>query len=348
MAFALLLAPRIFADHDGDAGGDDSGRPIVVHAQPVPPGVGGDDGAGGDRVGRLRYRAVLHLTSDSEDFGGFSGLSISGRRVTAISDQGHWLTATLELDPRGSVTGLGAARMGRLCDDDGSPVAWERRDAEEIQHLPGRGYLVSFERHHRIVLYETPKNGSGAKHPLSAAGASAFDRVPVSFPFPPAIVPTQRNKGMEAVAVLPDGRLLTFAEELRTIDDDIIGWIGHPDTGDWRHLILPSGDDFLPTGASLLPGGDLVLLARSYKRETGNRIRLLLLESASLIPDSRLRPIELAHIEPPSTIDNMEAVAIGVGPAGETLIYLLSDNNYNDDQRTLLMQFELLETRNSR
>ena len=322
VALALLLALWIAADHDGAAG---VGRPIVVHAQPIPPG-GGD----GDRVGSLRYRAILHLTSAAEDFGGFSGLSIAGRHVTAVSDQGHWLTASLELDPSGTVTGLGSARMGRLCDDDGAPVAWERRDAEEIQYLPGHGYLVSFERHHRIVLY-----------PESDNGGFAFDGAPSPFSFPPAIVYTRRNKGMEAVALLPDGRLLTFAEELRTIDDDIIGWIGHPDAGDWRHLTLPSPGDFLPTGAAVLPGGDLLLLVRSYSEGTGNMIRLLRLEAADLTPGSRLQPIELARIEPPATIDNMEAVAIGTGPGGETLIYLLSDDNYSQTQRTLLMQFEL-------
>ncbi len=322
VAVTLLLAPPIVA-----GGGDGTGRPIVVHAQPTPHG----SDAAGERVGRLRYRTILHLTSDSEDFGGFSGLSITGRRVTAVSDQGHWLTAALELDARGTLTGLGSARMGRLCDDDGAPVAWERRDAEEIQHLPGHGYLVSFERHHRIVVY-----------PESGNGTSAFDGVPRPFPFPPAIVLTRRNKGMEAVAVLPDGRLLTFAEDLRTIEDDIIGWIGDPRAGDWRHLTLPGLGDFLPTGAAVLPGGDLLLLMRNYSKETGNLIRLLLLEAASLRPGARLQPAELARIEPPATIDNMESVAIGTGPGGETLIYLLSDDNYNDTQRTLLMQFELL------
>ncbi len=342
LAVALLLVPPLVADRDAGAGSFDAGRPITIHAQSIPPGTGGDAaGQAGDRVGRLRHRAILHLTSDHDDFGGFSGMSISGGHLTAVSDQGHWLAAELELDPRGTVTGLRTARMGRLCDDDAAPVAWERRDAEEIQHLPGRGYLVSFERHHRIVLYAASDNGAAS--PQRTSGATAFDRIPLPFPFPPGIVSTQRNKGMEAVAILSDGRLLTFAEDLRTIENDIIGWIGHPEIGDWRHLILPAFEDFLPTGASLLPGGDLLLLARSYTRETGNRIRLLLLESSGLTPGARLRPIELARIEPPATIDNMEAVAVGTGPNGESLIYLMSDNNYNDDQRTLLMQFELLD-----
>ncbi len=307
------------------------GRPISVSAQPVPLG-----GVTGDRLGRLRYRAGLHLTSDSEDFGGFSGLTLHGGRMTAVSDQGHWLTAELTLDSQGTLLGLEAARMGSLCDDDGSPVAWERRDAEEIQQLPGRGFLVSFERHHRIFLYETSGNGTS---PRTAAPVGR----PRAFPFPPAIVPTRRNKGMEAIALLPDGRLLTFAEDLRTIEDDIIGWIGRPGAGDWRHLTLATLEDFLPTGATVLPAGDVILLERSYSKEIGNRVRLMLLEAASLVPDARLRPTELARLEPPATVDNMEAVAAHTGPDGNILIYLMSDDNYNAEQRTLLMQFELID-----
>ena len=323
-----LILTIVLALPAADAG--NASGPIVIRAQPVPL-----NGSSGDRVGQLRFLKALHLTSDSENFGGFSGLTIDGdQRLTAVSDRGYWLTADLRLDARGTLIHVDDGRMGELCDDDGSPVAWERLDAEEIQPLPGRGYLVSFERHHRIVLYATD-NGS-------AYGPMAFDDPPRPFPSPPAIATTRRNKGMEAVALLQDGRLLTFAEDLRTVEGDMIGWIGHPEEGDWRHLILPAHEDFLPTGAAVLPGGDVLLLSRSYRREIGNRIRLLRLDADHLTPGSRLQPVELARIEPPATTDNMEAVAIGSGPDDRVLIYLLSDDNYNDEQRTLLMQFELL------
>ncbi len=93
----------------------------------------------------------------------------------------------------------------------------------------------------------------------------------------------------------------------------------------------------------VLPEGDVILLERSYSKERGNRVRLMLLEAASLVPDARLLPTELARLEPPATVDNMEAVAVHPGPGGEVLLYLMSDNNFNQGQRTLLMQFELLD-----
>ena len=40
-------------------------------------------------------------------------------------------------------------------------------------------------------------------------------------------------------------------------------------------------------------------------------------------------------------IDNMEAVAVHEGPGGETRITLVSDNNFNDWERNLLLEFSL-------
>ncbi len=39
----------------------------------------------------------------------------------------------------------------------------------------------------------------------------------------------------------------------------------------------------------------------------------------------------------------MEGIAARRGPGGETLIYLISDDNFHPWQRTLLLMFELAE-----
>ena len=70
--------------------------------------------------------------------------------------------------------------------------------------------------------------------------------------------------------------------------------------------------------------------------------RVMKLELA--VDESRqtLAPRELALFEPPLTLDNFEAVDARRGPGGETLIYLLSDDNFSFRQRSLLL-FELKE-----
>jgi hypothetical protein len=37
----------------------------------------------------------------------------------------------------------------------------------------------------------------------------------------------------------------------------------------------------------------------------------------------------------------MEALAVHTGPAGDTLITMVSDNNFNDWERNLLLEFSL-------
>jgi hypothetical protein len=53
----------------------------------------------------------------------------------------------------------------------------------------------------------------------------------------------------------------------------------------------------------------------------------------------------IAEFLPPVTVDNFEGVAVRRGEDGETLVYVLSDDNFNPDQRTLLLMFELGERR---
>ena len=43
------------------------------------------------------------------------------------------------------------------------------------------------------------------------------------------------------------------------------------------------------------------------------------------------------------TIDNMESVAVHTAPDGELRILIGSDNNFNDWQRTLLLEFALAD-----
>ena len=50
---------------------------------------------------------------------------------------------------------------------------------------------------------------------------------------------------------------------------------------------------------------------------------------------------EIARLGPTLTIDNMEGIAARRGARGETLLYLVSDDNFTVLQRTLLHMFEL-------
>ncbi len=62
-----------------------------------------------------------------------------------------------------------------------------------------------------------------------------------------------------------------------------------------------------------------------------------------MIEGARLKGEELGRFAPPYPIDNMEGIAAWRTPEGATRILLLSDDNFNPLQRTLLLLFELKE-----
>ncbi len=43
------------------------------------------------RTGRLRLLGAVRLDSPARNFGGFSAISVTGRRVTLLDDSGNWV-----------------------------------------------------------------------------------------------------------------------------------------------------------------------------------------------------------------------------------------------------------------
>ncbi len=219
-------------------------------------------------IGALRHLAAVVLTSEDERFGGFSGLTlVDGRELTAISDRGHWWTASLEHDASGRLRGVRNSKMGPLLDTDDRPVKGRaRRDAEELLRLPDDSWLVSFEGDHRLWRY-----GATVKGPGPPTGR------PEVVPVPAGLASAGHNSGLEAMAWLGGSRMLLLTEDMRTEDGTIQGWVGPSNGRAWQPLALTATGSFKPTGAAALPNGDVLLLERSFDIVTGVRIRVSVL-----------------------------------------------------------------------
>jgi hypothetical protein len=279
------------------------------------------------RVGRLAWRGGLLITSPDDRWGGLSGLEVSpdGKRMVAVSDRGHWVTAELAYDRAGRLSGIGNARIGELPGKNGKPLKdKKRRDAEALAALDGR-LLVAFERKHRIWRYP--------------AAAEPFALAPDSLAKPPGLKDAPNNHGAEALTALADGGILAITQDDGE-DGDFAAYLQR--RGKWSRLRYRAGaGDFEPTGAALLPDGDVVVLERHFNWLGGLAARLVRLAAAEIGPDRLLLGREIARLRPPLTLDNMEGVAARRGPRGETLIYLISDDNFSLLQDTLLLMFEL-------
>src|SRR5262245_58395908 len=89
--------------------------PIDVVATPVMP----DTGSPPVTTGQLEYLAGFALTSDSQTFGGLSGMSLSadGATLTALADTGTWFRLALRHDATGRLVGVAGGESERLKDE---------------------------------------------------------------------------------------------------------------------------------------------------------------------------------------------------------------------------------------
>ena len=281
-------------------------------------------------VGPLEFLAGYELSSESEYWGGLSGIVVSadGELLTAVADTGHWYRIGLENDAAGRLTGFIGAESGWLLDTQGKPPKEKTYgDAESITALPDGNFLVAFEEKHRIWLYKKPPNDHALTQPAVVAGA------------PPAIAKLPRNGGIEAMARVPSGEYLLLSESGVTADGDRLGWLGR--RRKWAELRLAPTGSFEPSDLALLPNGDLLLLERRVNLLDGFVSRLSVIDAQTLAPGAVLQPRELAILSSPLNVDNFEAVAAQRAPDGSTLVYILSDDNQLAMQRTLLLQFRL-------
>lgn len=268
------------------------------------------------------------LGSGSIHFGGWSGLRMRDGVMTAVSDRGYWLQVPLEADGQLRET---EARLGPLIGPDGEPLRDDdQRDAEDLVALPDGGWLVSFERNHRLWLYPP-------------GAATPFSTPPVALPAPDDIGGLPYNGGIEAMALLPDGRLLLLAEGA---DGDTVarGWITAAPlspTPQWQTLTLAGDGHHRPTAAAVADGA-LWVLERSWGLLTGfsNQLRRIPLDRVQA--GGTLAGPVVARFDAPPVADNFE----GLDAVADRLI-ALTDDNYNGLQRTLLLMFRPVHAESS-
>ncbi len=280
-------------------------------------------------VGRLLWRGGISMRANSRSFGGWSDLHVTadGRTLTSISDEGPWFTATIDYDADGNLAGLSNGQIGKLRDLDGQPLADKAEaDAEGMARLPDGSWLVAFERHHRLWRYRTL-----GSTPVPFEGPAEIDRQP-------------KNGGIEALTALADGRIIAISEEYSLRPGTLVGWIGQPAKDgryEWRAFEYAKTPDFSPTAIAMLPDGSFATIERAFDMVRGVRCRVMRFEASELKPGGTVRAEELAWLASPYTVDNLEGLAATKGAHGETLLWLISDDNFNPLQRNILLLFEL-------
>jgi hypothetical protein len=293
----------------------------MLDAAPVAVAADAIDIVGGELNG-LTLVGAWELRGDHARFGGFSGLLIKDGRLIAISDQGWWLGASLQLQDGG--LRVANASMAPMHDGEGDRYTKSGGDAEGLTLLGDR-LAVSFERDHRLMmLRETGRMGATLQ--------------------PRSFEQFRSNKGLEALASLPDGRMILFAEGT---DADGIPMFVLASPTETDEIVtearLPQPSAHPVTGADVGPDGRLYLVLREYSVLSGVSIRIM---RYALGPDGfpEAETAEtLAAFNAASGIDNMEGISLERRSDGRTSLWLISDDNYRWTQRTLLIQFGVMD-----
>jgi hypothetical protein len=318
-------------------------KPLTVLEGPTPTSITAlpidfdRSNPGRKEFGRLIFRSGLNLYAKTRHFGGYSGLALdpSGRSLLALSDAGTWLRATLDYDGR-KLRGLSDAVLGPLV--DGKPLRDDaERDSEgmtlaEDDTRQGTAY-VSFERKHRIARYPFTTERFG---PPSG-----------TIPLPAAAKGMVANRGIEAMALIRTGKLkgtlVAFAEGRADKNGNLIGWlIGGPTPGG---ILLKRLAGFDITDAAPLPDGGIVILERRFRFSEGIKMRIRRVAPSEIKREAVIQGEVLLEANDSLNIDNMEAIAVHRAQSGETVLTLMSDDNFSPLQRTLIMQFALPETK---
>jgi hypothetical protein len=291
----------------------------------------------GESVQGLVWRGGLELHGSSDAFGGLSGLGFTGDdgRLVMVTDRGNFVSGQLIYDEAHSPVSLVGVTIEAIQNSRGAnlprPYA---RDAEALAVIVREGtptgVRVGFENLTRVADFELV--GGVPRGPAREVA------------IPEWLTATRTNQTLEAVCIAPPASPIAGSTLLLTegvIDDDGFhsAWLlGRSDKGP---LSYRSGAGTDPSDCAFLPNGDLLVLERGVALLSFH-VRLKRVAAADVRPGAHMVG-EILLEATGADIDNMEGIATHTAPDGSIRITLVSDDNFNDWQRSLLLEFSLPE-----
>jgi hypothetical protein len=285
------------------------------------------------RFGALEFRGGLALSSHDQAFGGISALHMEpdGAHFVAVTDNGSWLKARI-VYAGDTPVGLADTEMAPALGPDGTPLAAKHwYDLESLAERDGKFY-VGIERVNQIVKFDLRKDGFAARgKPIT---------VPNDFKT------FTYNKSLECLASPPSGAPL--AGSLIAVTEHSLDRAGNHrafvlNGNHVERFSVKRSDDFDVSDCTILPPNDLLLLERSFSPLRGVAMRIRRISLASVKDGALVDGAPLITADLGFQIDNMEGIGVHRTPSGETVLTLVSDDNFSVIQRNLLLQFTLAD-----
>lgn len=300
------------------------------------------------RFGSLQFRSGLALTSRFPGFGGLSGIRLDakGERFISFSDKGSWFTGRIVYQGA-EMTGLADVEAAPMLGADGKPITARGWFDSESIAVDGSFVYIGLERVNQVLRFDFSK---GFTRSLAEV-----------VPMPPAVKKLPFNRGLEALVMVPKdqskdqpknqtkgakelalaGTLIALSERGLDANGDLIAFlVGGPSPGQFSVRRTNAYDI---SDATLLPSGELLVLERKFSLVDGIGIRIRRIPLASLAPGALVDGPVIFEADLGYEIDNMEGIDSFVTPEGDTVLTMVSDDNFSMIQRTLLLQFTLVE-----
>ena len=273
-----------------------------------------------DAAGAMRFVRGWHLSSPHSRFGGFSAVGrIGPDRFQLVGDNGWWTRLTL--NPDGDVSDV---RIRLLPTPGGGQSRKTLSDAEAMHVDPVTGQSwMALEGVNEIRRFDAALTRLESRARLPAPR------------WPP-------NRGPEAMVRLKDGRWLVFSEDAeRPQGREALLYHGDPAVPGTRvdRFFYDAQGAGLVSDAALLPDGRLVLLHRRLGIRPIFTSIVAIADPARIASGRTLTARPIGRV-PAALSDNFEGAAVSTED-GRTFLWLVSDNNFNRWQRSLLLQFEL-------
>lgn len=285
------------------------------------------------RFGALEFRGGLELSSPHREFGGLSAIRLAadGANFVAVTDKAQWVRGRIVY--RGTApAGIADAEIAPMLGPDGRALTdrgWY--DTEALADDDGTLY-VGIERVHQIVRFDYAKNGLAARAQV--------------VPRPAGFAKLPSNRGIECLAVAPKqsplaGTLIAMSERALDEAGNIRGFlIGGKTPGEFTVKRI---GDFDIVDCAPLPDGGLLILERFFSWRQGVAVRLRRFSLASVAPGAVLDGPVLMEADLGYEIDNMEGLGAHRAANGDVVLTLVSDDNFSIIQRTILLQFTLID-----
>lgn len=289
------------------------------------------------------------LTANSiKEFGGFSGMIFDeDDKLIVPSDKNGVVLTKYPIFKNDIITGFRDSRMIKLQGKKDKFLNNKlfQEDQEDIAYYD-RDCFISLERVNKIILYK---------------GCNFYEQG-LSIKIPKALKDFPINKGMEAFGIDNSGNFLTISEYYEDNKKLHKSYIWQYKNHSYDYIknntvfFYKSDKYFRVSALTFSNDGDLFVLERKYKKpfvvpEMTTKVKWV---SRNAINNIKVGSVivgqELVRIEGYPVVksedkdyilaDNFEAIAVKQNSKNTISIFLMSDDNFNINQKTIFLQFK--------